>query len=222
MTTKRGRQSSLYQDPYPTVGAAQVVQVGANTLVTMMALVERKEQVAWMTLYVLASSTMVNGGIPTAITASDTTTTLLAAIMGGVAWVTQSAIPWSIVMLVTQQHITSHIIVAALNMLVMEAARQMSQRPGDLCPSLQEGATCGHDQRAAHDLLTIQQWVRECYAAHVKAGTATASAHREYTDLARDDVETSTLNINTFTANMPVVSQPAKHSPAASVDSEEE
>ncbi|KAK3242965.1 hypothetical protein CYMTET_47352 [Cymbomonas tetramitiformis] len=35
-----------------------------------------------------------------------------------------------------------------------------------------------HDQRAGHDLLTIQQWVRECYAAHVKAGTATASAHR--------------------------------------------
>ncbi|KAK3250837.1 hypothetical protein CYMTET_39804 [Cymbomonas tetramitiformis] len=27
-----------------------------------------------------------------------------------------------------------------------------------------------HDQRVAHDLLTIQQWVRECYAAHVKAG----------------------------------------------------
>ncbi|KAK3274998.1 hypothetical protein CYMTET_16849 [Cymbomonas tetramitiformis] len=35
-----------------------------------------------------------------------------------------------------------------------------------------------HDQRAAHDLLTIQQWVRECYAAHVKAGTATTSALR--------------------------------------------
>ncbi|KAK3281606.1 hypothetical protein CYMTET_10601 [Cymbomonas tetramitiformis] len=35
-----------------------------------------------------------------------------------------------------------------------------------------------HDQRAAHDLSTIQQWVRECYTAHVKAGTATASAHR--------------------------------------------
>ncbi|KAK3241256.1 hypothetical protein CYMTET_48958 [Cymbomonas tetramitiformis] len=51
------------------------VKVGASTLVTMMALVERKEQVAWMTLYVLASSTMVNGGIPTAITASDTAAT---------------------------------------------------------------------------------------------------------------------------------------------------
>ncbi|KAK3274213.1 hypothetical protein CYMTET_17590 [Cymbomonas tetramitiformis] len=35
-----------------------------------------------------------------------------------------------------------------------------------------------HDQRAAHDLLTIQQWVRECYAAHVKAGTATTSVLR--------------------------------------------
>ncbi|KAK3286878.1 hypothetical protein CYMTET_5594 [Cymbomonas tetramitiformis] len=35
-----------------------------------------------------------------------------------------------------------------------------------------------HDQRAAHDLLTIQQWVRECYGEHVRAGTATASAHR--------------------------------------------
>ncbi|KAK3263736.1 hypothetical protein CYMTET_27469 [Cymbomonas tetramitiformis] len=35
-----------------------------------------------------------------------------------------------------------------------------------------------HDQRAAHDLLTIQQWVRECYSEHVRAGTATASAHR--------------------------------------------
>ncbi|KAK3261189.1 hypothetical protein CYMTET_29890 [Cymbomonas tetramitiformis] len=35
-----------------------------------------------------------------------------------------------------------------------------------------------HDQRAAHNLFTIQQWVRECYTAHVKAGTATASAHR--------------------------------------------
>ncbi|KAK3287268.1 hypothetical protein CYMTET_5215 [Cymbomonas tetramitiformis] len=31
-----------------------------------------------------------------------------------------------------------------------------------------------HDQRAAHDLFTIQQWVRECYGAHVKAGTDTA------------------------------------------------
>ncbi|KAK3238879.1 hypothetical protein CYMTET_51148 [Cymbomonas tetramitiformis] len=35
-----------------------------------------------------------------------------------------------------------------------------------------------HDQRAAHDLLTIQQWVRECYGEHVRAGTAAASAHR--------------------------------------------
>ncbi|KAK3267993.1 hypothetical protein CYMTET_23477 [Cymbomonas tetramitiformis] len=35
-----------------------------------------------------------------------------------------------------------------------------------------------HDQRAAHDLFTIQQWVRECYTAHVKAGTATAAALR--------------------------------------------
>ncbi|KAK3239539.1 hypothetical protein CYMTET_50543 [Cymbomonas tetramitiformis] len=35
-----------------------------------------------------------------------------------------------------------------------------------------------HDQRAAHDLLTIQQWVRECYSEHVRAGTATASALR--------------------------------------------
>ncbi|KAK3238843.1 hypothetical protein CYMTET_51183 [Cymbomonas tetramitiformis] len=35
-----------------------------------------------------------------------------------------------------------------------------------------------HDQRAAHDLLTIQHWVRECYGEHVRAGTATASAHR--------------------------------------------
>ncbi|KAK3236124.1 hypothetical protein CYMTET_53730 [Cymbomonas tetramitiformis] len=35
-----------------------------------------------------------------------------------------------------------------------------------------------HDQRAAHDLLTIQQWVRKCYGEHVRAGTATASAHR--------------------------------------------
>ncbi|KAK3249460.1 hypothetical protein CYMTET_41117 [Cymbomonas tetramitiformis] len=35
-----------------------------------------------------------------------------------------------------------------------------------------------HDQRAAHDLLAIQQWVRECYGEHVRAGTATASAHR--------------------------------------------
>ncbi|KAK3239854.1 hypothetical protein CYMTET_50250 [Cymbomonas tetramitiformis] len=35
-----------------------------------------------------------------------------------------------------------------------------------------------HDQRAAHDLLTIQQWVRECYGEHVRASTATASAHR--------------------------------------------
>ncbi|KAK3252657.1 hypothetical protein CYMTET_38059 [Cymbomonas tetramitiformis] len=32
--------------------------------------------------------------------------------------------------------------------------------------------------RAAHDLLTIQQWVRECFSEHVRAGTATASAHR--------------------------------------------
>ncbi|KAK3238527.1 hypothetical protein CYMTET_51468 [Cymbomonas tetramitiformis] len=38
-----------------------------------------------------------------------------------------------------------------------------------------------HDQRADHDdLLTIQQWVRECYAAHVKAGTATASGAHMY------------------------------------------
>ncbi|KAK3271254.1 hypothetical protein CYMTET_20386 [Cymbomonas tetramitiformis] len=35
-----------------------------------------------------------------------------------------------------------------------------------------------HDQRAAHDLYTIHQWVRECYTAHVKAGTVTTSAHR--------------------------------------------
>ncbi|KAK3246665.1 hypothetical protein CYMTET_43803 [Cymbomonas tetramitiformis] len=35
-----------------------------------------------------------------------------------------------------------------------------------------------HDQRAAHDLLTIQQWVRECFTTHVKAGTDAASAHR--------------------------------------------
>ncbi|KAK3265897.1 hypothetical protein CYMTET_25451 [Cymbomonas tetramitiformis] len=35
-----------------------------------------------------------------------------------------------------------------------------------------------HDQRAAHDLYTIQQWVHECYTAHIKAGTVTSSAHR--------------------------------------------
>ncbi|KAK3235092.1 hypothetical protein CYMTET_54683 [Cymbomonas tetramitiformis] len=35
-----------------------------------------------------------------------------------------------------------------------------------------------HDQRAANDLLTIQQWVRECYSEHVRAGTAVASAHK--------------------------------------------
>ncbi|KAK3245997.1 hypothetical protein CYMTET_44449 [Cymbomonas tetramitiformis] len=29
-----------------------------------------------------------------------------------------------------------------------------------------------HDQRAAVSLLTVQQWVRECHAAHVRAGTA--------------------------------------------------
>ncbi|KAK3266090.1 hypothetical protein CYMTET_25266 [Cymbomonas tetramitiformis] len=29
-----------------------------------------------------------------------------------------------------------------------------------------------HDQRAAASLLTIQQWARECHAAHVRAGTA--------------------------------------------------
>ncbi|KAK3275995.1 hypothetical protein CYMTET_15907 [Cymbomonas tetramitiformis] len=33
-------------------------------------------------------------------------------------------------------------------------------------------------RRAAHDLYTIQQWVRECYAAHIKAGTVTTSALR--------------------------------------------
>ncbi|KAK3242776.1 hypothetical protein CYMTET_47550 [Cymbomonas tetramitiformis] len=32
-----------------------------------------------------------------------------------------------------------------------------------------------HQQRAAVDLLTIQQWVLECYARHVAAGTHTAS-----------------------------------------------
>ncbi|KAK3282401.1 hypothetical protein CYMTET_9859 [Cymbomonas tetramitiformis] len=29
-----------------------------------------------------------------------------------------------------------------------------------------------HDQRAAESLLTVQQWARECHAAHVRAGTA--------------------------------------------------
>ncbi|KAK3272827.1 hypothetical protein CYMTET_18894 [Cymbomonas tetramitiformis] len=34
-------------------------------------------------------------------------------------------------------------------------------------------STFDEEDRAAHDLLTIQQCVRECYAAHIKAGTVT-------------------------------------------------
>ncbi|KAK3287946.1 hypothetical protein CYMTET_4554 [Cymbomonas tetramitiformis] len=52
-------------------------------------------------------------------------------------------------------------------------------------------------------------------------GEAMVYAITEYTDLARN-VGASALNINTFTANVPVMSEPAKHSPAASDDSEEE
>ncbi|KAK3271205.1 hypothetical protein CYMTET_20433 [Cymbomonas tetramitiformis] len=52
-------------------------------------------------------------------------------------------------------------------------------------------------------------------------GEALVYAIDEYTDLARH-VDTGALNINTVPANVPVVSEPAKNSPAASVDSEEE
>ncbi|KAK3263679.1 hypothetical protein CYMTET_27530 [Cymbomonas tetramitiformis] len=52
-------------------------------------------------------------------------------------------------------------------------------------------------------------------------GEALVYAIDEYTDLARH-VDTGALNINTFTANVPVVPEPAKHSPAASVGSGEE
>eukprot|EP00854_Cymbomonas_tetramitiformis_P024680 gene24680-30034_t len=74
-----GRKPCLYM-PYDhqrktynliVINTIKVVHVGASTLVTMMALVERKEQMAWMTLYVLASSTMITNGIPSAITSSD-------------------------------------------------------------------------------------------------------------------------------------------------------
>eukprot|EP00854_Cymbomonas_tetramitiformis_P004966 gene4966-6051_t len=113
-----GRQSSLYQDLYPcTVGAAQVVQVGASTLVTMMALVERKEQVAWMTLYVLASSTMVNGGIPTAITASDTAATT--------SEVCHYAIMNTATLFNTQPYNVGHAVVALTTVLVKETARHI-------------------------------------------------------------------------------------------------
>ncbi|KAK3274999.1 hypothetical protein CYMTET_16850 [Cymbomonas tetramitiformis] len=52
-------------------------------------------------------------------------------------------------------------------------------------------------------------------------GGAMVYAITEFTELARD-VDASTFNVNTFTANVPVVSEPAKHSPAASVESDEE
>ncbi|KAK3250132.1 hypothetical protein CYMTET_40476 [Cymbomonas tetramitiformis] len=45
--------------------------------------------------------------------------------------------------------------------------------PGFYAPVVSRFFT--HQQRAAVDLLTIQQWVLECYARHVAAGTHTAS-----------------------------------------------
>ncbi|KAK3248096.1 hypothetical protein CYMTET_42424 [Cymbomonas tetramitiformis] len=53
-------------------------------------------------------------------------------------------------------------------------------------------------------------------------GEALVYAITEFTDLARSAGGTSTFNVNTFTADVPVVSEPAKHSPAASVESDEE
>ncbi|KAK3246060.1 hypothetical protein CYMTET_44389 [Cymbomonas tetramitiformis] len=50
-----------------------------------------------------------------------------------------------------------------------------------------------HQQRAAVDLLTIQQWVLECYARHVAAGTHTASFTLSATAVATDG-DTSQLS----------------------------
>ncbi|KAK3242292.1 hypothetical protein CYMTET_48012 [Cymbomonas tetramitiformis] len=52
-------------------------------------------------------------------------------------------------------------------------------------------------------------------------GEALVSAVTEFSELART-AGASTFNVNTFTANMPVVSEPATHSPPASVESDEE
>ncbi|KAK3282350.1 hypothetical protein CYMTET_9908 [Cymbomonas tetramitiformis] len=52
-------------------------------------------------------------------------------------------------------------------------------------------------------------------------GDALMSAVTEFSELART-VGASTFNVNTFTANMPVVSELATHSPPASVESDEE
>ncbi|KAK3273926.1 hypothetical protein CYMTET_17861 [Cymbomonas tetramitiformis] len=52
-------------------------------------------------------------------------------------------------------------------------------------------------------------------------GEALISAIDEYTDMARR-VDTGMLNVNTFTANVPVVSEAVTHSPAASVSSGED
>ncbi|KAK3278136.1 hypothetical protein CYMTET_13911 [Cymbomonas tetramitiformis] len=52
-------------------------------------------------------------------------------------------------------------------------------------------------------------------------GEALVSAVTEFSELART-AGASTFSVNTFTANMPVVSGPATHSPPASVESDEE
>ncbi|KAK3242235.1 hypothetical protein CYMTET_48067 [Cymbomonas tetramitiformis] len=85
-----------------------------------------------------------------------------------------------------------------------------------------------HDDAEEFDALCVLAGGKPDIVADVSAcsfceedGEALVYAIDEYTGLARH-VDTGALNINTFTANVPVVSDPAKHSPAASVDSEEE
>ncbi|KAK3233129.1 hypothetical protein CYMTET_56550 [Cymbomonas tetramitiformis] len=46
-----------------------------------------------------------------------------------------------------------------------------------------------HDQRAAVDLLVIQQWARECHATHVERGTAQAGFRATSTGMTHGDSE---------------------------------
>eukprot|EP00854_Cymbomonas_tetramitiformis_P014801 gene14801-17492_t len=64
-----------------------------------------------------------------AITVNNAVATFLTATMGVITRTTHSVIvPWAIVMLITQQHVTSHISIAAFVTVAVEAARQAAQR----------------------------------------------------------------------------------------------
>ncbi|KAK3287455.1 hypothetical protein CYMTET_5039 [Cymbomonas tetramitiformis] len=84
---------------------------------------------AWMARYVVASANMGGNLEHVAITVNNAVATFLTATMGVITRTTHSVIvPWAIVMLITQQHVTSHISIAAFVTVAVEAARQAAQR----------------------------------------------------------------------------------------------